>query len=213
MHFVTTKLFRSLLSLSLALVLLLSFLPPVTVGANEHTLELTRADIQAKLLDLLYGKDEGGVVSCDFDGYVALRPFRHEGIDFANVGGHDVCALIDGVVTNAGGDKLNTIAIYDEEHDKTVIYLHTASAKVGLKVGDEVKAGQVIAKESDTGAPGAVHTHVEVRDGKQTKASVSRDYVLDNEDPYAYWELVLFTEQAPNARQDNTLPGVKKASK
>ncbi|MBE6955754.1 MAG: M23 family metallopeptidase [Ruminococcaceae bacterium] len=184
------KLLIRICSLALAVLLVLPLVSSVMVGAQD----ITKQDIQEKMLEILYNNDEAGFVSCDFDGYVELRPKRHEGIDFAIGQGHDVCALIDGVVTNAGGDSLNTIAIYDEENDKTVIYLHTSSS-VNIEVGDTVKVGQVIALEGSKGAKGAVHTHVEVRDGKQTKASYSSDYVLDNENPYEYWEKVLFEKK------------------
>lgn len=185
------KLLTRICSLALALLLVLPLVSSVMVGADE----ISEKEIQEKMLEILYNKDEAGFMSCDFDGYVELRPKRHEGIDFAIGLGHEVCALINGVVLTAGGDSLNTIAIYDEENDKTVIYLH-AKRVVDLKVGDTVKVGQVIAEEGSKGANGAVHTHVEVRDGKHTKASYSSDYVLDNENPYEYWEKVLFEKKA-----------------
>ena len=199
------KLLMRICSLALAVLLVLPLLSSVQVGAQE----ITKQDIQKKMLEILYTKDEAGFMSCDFDGYVELRPRRHEGIDFAIGLGHDVCSLVNGVVTKAGGDSLNTIAIYDEEHDKTVIYLH-AKCVVDLKVGDTVKVGQVIAQEGSKGANGAVHTHVEVRDGKQTYASYSSDYVLDNENPYDYWMTVLFLDEAAKAHK---LPSLSKLYK
>lgn len=202
-----------LICAALAFTLVLSVMPPVMASAQE----ISKEEIQEKMLEILYNNDDAGFMSCDFDGYVELRPYRHEGIDFAISLGHDVCSLINGVVTNAGGDSLNTIAIYDEENDKTVIYLHTRRS-LNLKVGDEVKVGQVIAEEGSKGANGAVHTHVEVRDGKQTKASVSSDYVLVNENPYDYWRTVLFEKEEKAAKphfsrlvaQDESLPLKKK---
>lgn len=200
------KLLTRICSLALALLLVLPLVSSVMVGADE----ISEKEIQEKMLEILYNKDENGFMSCDFDGYVELRPKRHEGIDFAIGAGHDVCSLIDGVVTKAGGDSLNTIAIYDEEHDKTVIYLH-AKRVVDLKVGDTVKVGQVIAEEGSKGAKGVVHTHVEVRDGKQTHASYSSDYVLDNENPYEYWRTVLFLDKAAKAHGLPTLSKLNQA--
>lgn len=200
MHMCGRRFLCGILSLVLTMTMFLTVVLPVTANAQE----ISKEEIQNKMLEILYQADEDGKLTCDFDGYVALRPYRHEGIDFAVGAGHDVYALINGVVTNAGGDRLNTIAIYDETNDKTVVYLHTRSADVDLKVGDTVQVGQVIAKESSAGAC-AVHTHVEVRNGKQTNAAVSSDTVLVNEDPYAYWRTVLFEQQKEPMRQNLTI--------
>lgn len=170
--------------LAIALVAILSIALLYISGASAAS----NADIQAAMINVLYG-GSGGYVSCDFDGYVKT-PGRHEGIDFAKGAGATVYSLIDGTVIRAydPGSGLSTISIYDSVHDKSVIYLHTSGHKVST--GQTVTKGQAIAIESNRGASSA-HTHVEVRSGSQQYASKSTDDpVLNNENPYPYWDLL-----------------------
>lgn len=126
----------------------------------------------------------GGDLECNFDKY-ENTPGRHEGIDFAKGAGSTVLSLVDGEVIRSGGDRLGTLAIYVPSADKTVIYLH-AEPTVGT--GTQVRRGQPVATES-TLATRSVHTHVEVRDGRQTHAAKSvNDYRLDNANPTPFWE-------------------------
>ncbi|MBW8483145.1 peptidase inhibitor family I36 protein [Actinomadura parmotrematis] len=138
-------------------------------------------------------KASGGRITCGFDGYTSTVG-RHEGIDIARSVGSDVHALVAGTVTYVargatGRSGLSTIAIYNAAANKTVIYLHTAP-RSGLKAGQAVARGQVIADESWHGvsSSGSAHTHVEMRPGRQTHASVSvGDPHLDNPNPTAFW--------------------------
>ncbi|MCT2292595.1 peptidoglycan DD-metalloendopeptidase family protein [Janibacter hoylei] len=111
----------------------------------------------------------GGRLTTGFDGYNST-PGRHEGIDFAKGAGSSVRSLTSGTVTASPNDSIGTIAVYVPSADKTVIYLH---AKSKVKAGDKITKGQVIASESSIGAGSAVHTHVEMRPGRQTRASKS----------------------------------------
>lgn len=127
----------------------------------------------------------GGRLTTGFDGY-QNTPGRHEGIDFAKGSGSAVQSLVGGKVIAAPNDSIGTIAIYVPKADKTVIYLH---AQESVTVGDTVKRGQKIATESAIGAGSAVHTHVEMRPGKQTHASKSvDDPTLDNPNPTSFWQ-------------------------
>ena len=135
----------------------------------------------------------GGRITCGFDGY-QNTPGRHEGIDIARGIGSDVRALVAGkIIYIARGAKgsggLSTISIYNASLNKTVIYLHTAP-RSGLKVGQSIKRGQVIADESWHGvsSSSAAHTHVEVRNGKKTHAAKSvNDPTLENPNPTKFW--------------------------
>jgi len=152
------------------------------------TYAMTRDEIQSQMIATLYGNN-GGRVSCDFDGYTTTSG-RHEGIDFTNYEGAPVYSLINGTVIRAvnstASSSLSTIAIYDSEHNKTVIYLHS---NVEVSAGQNVSQGQRIANEGRRGAGSSPHTHVEVRNGQQQYASVSvGDPVLNNDNPYPYWE-------------------------
>ena len=178
-------------------VMVLSF---IIIPNNVYAAE--RFEIQSRMISVLYG-ESGGRVSCDFDGYVNTAG-RHEGIDFANSKGATIYSLINGTVINVeiSSSGLSTVAIYDSENDKTVIYLHTANFAVST--GQTVYQGQAIATESNQGAS-AVHTHVEVRDGQRTHAAKSvNDYTLDNPNPYPYWESVFSEPDSPPS--DQTIP-------
>lgn len=164
-----------------------------------NTNALSNTEIQSKLVDILYG-DGGGYVTCDFDGYTTTSG-RHEGIDFIRYKGAPVHSLINGTVIrvydSSSSSTLSTLAIYDEQNNKSVIYLHTAN--ICVSAGDSVSQGQLVAYESDRGISGVPHTHVEVRDGRQGYASKSvSDPVLDNPNPYPYWEIVVQNESNHN---------------
>lgn len=129
----------------------------------------------------------GGRITSYFDGYVSTSG-RHEGIDFAKGSGEPVFALIGGKVTNVdeGGSGLSTIAIYNGDLDKTIVYLHSNPLD-GLNVNDIVDRGQRIATESSRGTSSS-HTHIEMRPGRQQYASKSvGDPMLDNPNPTEFW--------------------------
>ncbi|MGJ6967435.1 peptidase inhibitor family I36 protein [Streptosporangium sp. G11] len=138
-------------------------------------------------------KAGGGHISCAFDGYTNT-PGRHEGIDFARGVGSNVHSLVSGQVINLargsnGRSGLSTIAIYNASLNKTVIYLHSAP-RSSLRVGQQISRGQLIANEAWRGvsSSGSAHTHVEVRPGRQTRASKSvGDPTLSNPNPNSFW--------------------------
>lgn len=143
---------------------------------------------------LSYGlyKSSSAYISCGFDGYRTTSG-RHEGIDMVYYDGAPVYSLTDGVVIRVtygqnGRSGLSTISIYDEAADKSVIYLH--SNPVTLSVGQRISKGQKIATQGWRGVSSlsGSHTHVEVRDGRQSSAAYSVDDPrLDNTDPSPYW--------------------------
>lgn len=166
---------------------------------------LSNTEIQTKLVYTLYGDGEG-YVTCDFDGYTTTSG-RHEGIDFIRYKGAPVHSLINGKVIRAyntsSSSNLSTLAIYDEQNDKSVIYLHTAN--ICVSAGDYVSQGDLVAYESDRGISGVPHTHVEVRDGWQGYASKSvNDPVLNNSNPYPYWEKIVQDETKRHWYDDYT---------
>ena len=98
----------------------------------------------------------------------------HSGIDIQTkdvVGGckcvnRAFYSVTKGKVINAGGDKYNTIAIYDQQQDITSIYLHARQVDVSL--GQGINVGQQLGIQGDKGITGKVHVHFEVRKGKHT---------------------------------------------
>ena len=153
----------------------------------------SRAAIQNALITLLYNGQSGGVVTCDFDGYVNT-PGRHEGIDIARGAGSPIYSVMSGEIigVNRGSDSglLSTIFVYDATRNKTVCYMHCAP-RSDLYVGNRIAVGDSLGTEASRGAGGA-HTHIEVINGRSLYAMKSvNDYVLENEDPYPYWASVL----------------------
>ena len=158
------------------------------IASQYISFEKPNIDVKQRLLNAVYGRS-GGRISCDFDGYVNTKG-RHEGIDMVLANGATVYSVISGVVTKVGGDRLNTVAIYDTERNKTVVYLHM-NPIASLRVGQAITKGTVIGQQGSKGASSS-HVHIEVRDGKRTAAAVSvNDSRLDNSNPYSYWNAVL----------------------
>ena len=149
------------------------------------------------MTNVLYGiNTTASKLTCGFDGYVTLRQtkgYRHEGCDWQfdkNQAGHPVYSLTDGVVTASRiKNGLSTVAVYYAAANKTVVYLHLNPT---ISVGTEAKRGQQLGTEAAIGAD-AIHTHVEVRDGKRTGAAVSKNSVLENPNPTAFWNSLGYT--------------------
>ena len=152
-----------------------------------------KAYIQEKLILMLYG-GRSGQISCDYDGYSSIAG-RHEGIDFVQGRGAAIYSLTAGKViriTNGADNEtdLSTIAIYDADNDKTVIYLHCTPSE-HLDAGMMIAQGEFLGLESSRGAS-IDHTHVEVADGYTFSAKYSvNDAILENSDPYYYWAKIL----------------------
>ena len=138
-------------------------------------------------LGLLYGqycdrvRGKGGKVG--FSGV-------HEGIDFIAKAGQPLYAILDGVVTRAG-DSNGTVAIYSEEYDVTLLYLHCE--KIAVHRGDEIEAGMQIGVEGSKNA-GSAYTHVELRDGRHTSSNVYRNTKVESDCPYSVMQVALGVE-------------------
>ncbi|MDO4665722.1 MAG: M23 family metallopeptidase [Actinomycetaceae bacterium] len=95
----------------------------------------------------------------------------HEGVDMAAPQGTPVFAIADGEVTEVGpnGGGGNTIYIkHTLKNGETFSsgYLHLLDGSMRVKVGDKVKAGQVIANVGSTGNSTGPHLHFEIRPNK-----------------------------------------------
>jgi len=90
----------------------------------------------------------------------------HAGIDLASPEGTPYQAVHAGEVTKAGYDGGYGNALTIRNADGTeVIYAH--SRRLLVKVGDKVKAGQVIGEVGATGASYGTHLHLEIHEGGQ----------------------------------------------
>lgn len=99
----------------------------------------------------------------------------HYGVDLAGSLGTPVVAANDGVVTDVqngcsvgdrscGGGYGNRVYI-DHPGGWKTRYAHMQRGSVTVRKGDQVKAGQIIGKQDNTGASSGVHLHLEVRQG------------------------------------------------
>jgi hypothetical protein len=150
--------------------------------------------LEKQIIKILYD-GEGGKISCGFDSYQNTSG-RHEGIDFALKNGASIYSVADGeIIRVSNSTSLSTLALYIDELDITVIYLHSNfTAKTG-----KITKGERIGYEDDRGAPGSPHTHIEIRQGKKTSASKSvGDYTLSNPLPFPYWEKILNMSVKPS---------------
>lgn len=93
-----------------------------------------------------------------------LRTYKmHTGIDIHAATGDSIVAANKGTVIISKYDKngYGNMLVVDHGGGITTLYGH--ASKLLVKVGDEVKAGQVIAKVGSTGLATGPHLHFEVR--------------------------------------------------
>lgn len=89
---------------------------------------------------------------------------RHEGIDIMAKRGTPVHAAVGGTIAKLFKSGLGGITVYQFDPTKRFIlyYAHLDRYAAGLKVGDEVKQGQVIAYVGSTGNATTPHLHFEI---------------------------------------------------
>jgi len=90
-----------------------------------------------------------------------LRP--HYGIDFAAKVGTPVWATADGRVANIGWDRNGFGTYLEVDHRKGIQTYYAHLSKVEVRVGEEVKRGQLIGRVGNTGRSTGPHLHYEVR--------------------------------------------------
>lgn len=102
-----------------------------------------------------------------------LRKYKlHTGIDIAGNRGASIIAANKGTVIIAKYEKsYGLYAVIDHGGGITTLYSH--ASKLLVKVGDEVKAGDVIAKVGSTGLSTGNHLHFEVRENGVPKNPLS----------------------------------------
>ena len=88
----------------------------------------------------------------------------HEAVDIAAPEGTDVLAMADGTVIEAGrqqdSSKGNVVVIRVNDE---ITYSYAHLKEVTVKVGDSVRAGDIVALVGSTGASTGPHLHVEIR--------------------------------------------------
>ncbi len=91
---------------------------------------------------------------------------RHEGIDILAAEGTPVLAAAAGVIVGRDSSELGGISLYQRDLDERTIYFygHLQRYQAGLKEGDLVRQGEVVAYVGQTGnvQPGNPHLHFAV---------------------------------------------------
>jgi peptidoglycan hydrolase-like protein with peptidoglycan-binding domain len=97
------------------------------------------------------------------DGLGAPRPGgrTHAGLDLMGNRGEPIYAIDSGTVTRSGYQSNGSLILDITGPRGMYFYGHFDKILVGY--GESVKAGQLIGYMGDTGSPGAVHLHLEVR--------------------------------------------------
>ncbi len=98
----------------------------------------------------------------------------HTGIDIGGSSGNSIVAANKGTVIMAQYDRsggYGRMVVIDHGGGITTLYAHASKLLVG--VGDEVKAGQTIAKVGSTGLSTGPHLHFEVRKDGEPKNPLS----------------------------------------
>ena len=146
---------------------------------NIETVELAEANIEKEVETIIeengYTKINGiriasmplsdstsYIISSRYGEISSIRSSAHKGLDLACKMGTDIMSVADGTVVFAeyNGSFGNLVKI-DHGNDVQTWYAHCS--KIYVKVGQEVKAGDVIAAVGSTGNSTGPHLHFEVR--------------------------------------------------
>lgn len=143
----------------------------IQIASNIETAEVEVLDIVNKqekiksstLNGVYFGvKPVSGTITSRYGANESIRDHTHKGMDIAAPYGTTIVAAADGEVTYSGtmGGYGNLIIITHENGIQTY-YGHCS--KLIAKVGEEVKAGEEIAKVGSTGFSTGNHLHFEIR--------------------------------------------------
>jgi hypothetical protein len=106
----------------------------------------------------------------------------HHGIDFG--GSFDVLAAGDGIINHVGWSPKGGghVVIIQHATKLFTVYYHGKHA-TRFKVGDRIKAGEVVYKSGSTGASTGNHLHFEVRRSKKWGDSVDPNIYINSDEP------------------------------
>lgn len=100
----------------------------------------------------------------------------HNGVDMAGPAGTPVYAVADGVVLSINATGVNNGIVIEHHVNGQVFtswYLHSYASDIRVKVGDKVKAGQVITLRGSAGQSTGAHLHFEIHHGAGMNTSPS----------------------------------------
>lgn len=125
------------------------------IEENENTI----ADVEGIKIACL---PVTGIISSRYAESSSIRSSTHTGLDIAAPSGTDIQVVADGTVTCASynGSYGNLVKV-DHGNGVETWYAHTS--KMYVTVGQEVKAGDIIAAVGSTGNSTGPHLHFEIR--------------------------------------------------
>lgn len=149
---------------------------------NTQDVEVAKAEIQTKVTEVIEKQEEQeridampdingiklatapitGRITSRYGVSSSIRSSRHTGLDIAATKGTPIKVVSDGTVTFAkyNGSYGNLVKV-DHGNGVETWYAHTS--KMYVKVGEQVKAGDVIAAVGSTGNSTGPHLHFEIR--------------------------------------------------
>ena len=130
----------------------------VTNIVNEET-----ENVIAKVEGIKFSKlPVSGIISSRYGVSSRIRSSTHTGLDIATSTGTPISVVADGIVTCSqySGAYGNLVKV-DHGNGVETWYAHTS--KMYVKVGQEVKAGDIIAAVGSTGNSTGSHLHFEIR--------------------------------------------------
>ena len=116
-------------------------------------------------------------------------PRKHQGIDIATPIGTPVSAPADGTVTalykdgvGPGASEGNAVILDTDDHSWAFMHL----SKISVKVGDQIRRGQLLGLSGNTGRSTGSHLHIQVWNDSDQPV-----------DPETVYPAVLFTNPRP----------------
>ncbi len=150
--------------------------------ANTQDVEVAKTEVQTKVTEEIEEKEEqeridampdvngiklamtpiSGTITSRYGASSSIRKSTHTGLDIAAKKGTDIKVVADGTVIFAkyNGSYGNLVKV-DHGNGVETWYAHTS--KMYVTVGQEVKAGDVIAAVGSTGNSTGPHLHFEIR--------------------------------------------------
>ncbi len=103
-----------------------------------------------------------GIITSRYGVSSSIRSSNHTGLDIAAEAGTPIKVVADGIITSAtySGSYGNLVKV-DHGNNVETWYAHTS--KMYVTVGQQVKAGDIIAAVGSTGNSTGAHLHLEIR--------------------------------------------------
>lgn len=134
----------------------------IKVASKEVNTELKKIDDASVNGVYLAQKPISGVITSRFGSRESIRSYPHNGLDIAAPYGTQIKAACDSKVTFSGDNgSYGNLIIVDCGNGVQIYYGHCS--KLYSKVGDTVKAGDVIAAVGSTGNSTGNHLHFEIK--------------------------------------------------